>query len=52
MSYKIDEIEGIGPAKKEALAKADIATTTALIGFIKDEGMTRADMSQGALQGE
>ena len=31
MSYKIDEIEGIGPAKKEALAKADIATTDALL---------------------
>ncbi|MEM1108622.1 MAG: DUF4332 domain-containing protein [Planctomycetota bacterium] len=31
MSYKIDEIEGIGPAKKEALAKADITTTDALL---------------------
>ncbi|MEM7625966.1 MAG: DUF4332 domain-containing protein [Planctomycetota bacterium] len=32
MGYKIDEIEGIGPAKKEALAKADIATTDDLLG--------------------
>ena len=31
MGYKIDEIEGIGPAKKEALANADIATTEALL---------------------
>lgn len=31
MAYKIDEIEGIGPAKKEALAKAGIATTDDLL---------------------
>ncbi|MEM8737617.1 MAG: DUF4332 domain-containing protein [Planctomycetota bacterium] len=31
MSYKIDEIEGIGPAKKEALAKGEIATTDDLL---------------------
>lgn len=31
MAYKIDEIEGIGPAKKEALAKADITTTEGLL---------------------
>lgn len=31
MGYKIDEIEGIGPAKKEALAKADISNTDQLL---------------------
>jgi len=31
MAYKIDEIEGIGPAKKESLAKADITTTDDLL---------------------
>ncbi|MEM9883098.1 MAG: DUF4332 domain-containing protein [Planctomycetota bacterium] len=31
MSYQIDEIEGIGPTKKEALAKAEIATTDDLL---------------------
>lgn len=31
MSYKIDEIEGIGPAKKEALSKVDIITTDDLL---------------------
>ncbi len=31
MAYKIDEIEGIGPAKKEALAKAGITTTDDLL---------------------
>jgi len=36
MGYKIDEIEGIGPAKKEALAKANIDTTDALLDACKD----------------
>jgi len=36
MGYQIDEIEGIGPAKKEALAKADIATTEQLLDACKD----------------
>jgi predicted flap endonuclease-1-like 5' DNA nuclease len=31
MSYKIDEIEGIGPAMKEKLAGADIHTTEDLL---------------------
>jgi len=31
MAYKIDEIEGIGPAKKEQLAKGGIATTDDLL---------------------
>ena len=31
MAYKIDEIEGIGPAKKEALAKGGIQTTDDLL---------------------
>lgn len=36
MAYKIDEIEGIGPAKKEALAKASIGTTDQLLEACKD----------------
>ncbi len=31
MSYKIDDIEGIGPATKEKLAKVNIATTADLL---------------------
>ncbi|MEE9405334.1 MAG: DUF4332 domain-containing protein [Algisphaera sp.] len=31
MAYKIDEIEGIGPVKKESLAKAGITTTDDLL---------------------
>ena len=31
MSYKIEDIEGIGPANAEALAKADVTTTDHLL---------------------
>ena len=36
MSYKIDEIEGIGPANKEKLAAANIATTDDLLKLCCD----------------
>ena len=36
MGYKIQEIEGIGPANAEKLAKADIATTDALLELCCD----------------
>ncbi len=42
MAYKIDEIEGIGPAKKEALSKAGIATTDALLEKAKDPAGRKA----------
>lgn len=42
MGYKIDEIEGIGPAKKEALAKASITTTEALLAVCKDPAGRKA----------
>lgn len=42
MSYKIEEIEGIGPAKKEALAKAGIATTEQLLEACKDPAGRKA----------
>lgn len=37
MVYKIDEIEGIGPAMKEKLAVADIATTDDLLKLCCDK---------------
>ena len=36
MSYKIDEIEGIGPAFSEKLAAADIKTTEDLLSLCAD----------------
>lgn len=37
MAYKIDEIEGIGPAMKEKLAAADITTTEGLLKLCCDK---------------
>ena len=37
MAYKIDEIEGIGPAMKEKLAAADINTTDDLLAKCADK---------------
>ncbi len=37
MAYKIDEIEGIGPAMKEKLAAADISTTDDLLKLCCDK---------------
>lgn len=37
MAYKIDEIEGIGPAMKEKLSAADIATTDDLLKLCCDK---------------
>lgn len=37
MSYKIEEIEGIGPAMAEKLAKADIDTTEKLLKLCCDK---------------
>ncbi len=35
MSYKIEEIQGVGPAYAEKLAQADITTTDDLLGHCK-----------------
>ena len=45
MSYKIEEIEGIGPAMAEKLAKADITTTAKLLKLCCDK-KGRASVSE------
>ena len=37
MTYKIDDIEGIGPAMKEKLAKVEIQTTDDLLKLCADK---------------
>jgi len=53
MAYKITEIEGIGPAKAEMLAKANIATTDDLLKLCCDaKGRAAAAASTGCSEGQ
>ena len=53
MGYKITEIEGIGPASAEKLAKADIKTTEALLKLCCDaKGRKRVAETTGVSEGQ
>jgi len=53
MSYKIDEIEGIGPAYREKLAKIQIATTDDLLKYCSDpKGRKAAAEKTGLSEGQ
>ena len=51
MAYKIDEIEGIGPAMKEKLSSAGIATTDDLLKLCCDKaGRTKVAKQSGCTE--
>lgn len=53
MTYKIEEIEGIGPATREKLAEADIKTTDDLLRLCCDKkGRKSASESTGCSEGQ
>ena len=53
MGYKITEIEGIGPASAEKLAKADIKTTDGLLKLCCDaKGRKSVAASTGVSEGQ